>query len=474
MTTAIPVTQERPTGESPGAVSGFARVVVWLGRRDLPAAVMAALMVAMFALSFGLSNAHIVDSSFHPDESRWVNRARYISNLRDPLGDEWSDKYLIRGQPPLGSYVIGLGLLLQGRDTDTNLPWVFTRDTAWNIAYGSMPSWDDLEAARRTNAVVGALAVALLCLALMRTVGPVGAVVGAGYLAVNPLHTYLSSTALSDETLALLMAAMALLMTWYADRPTWGKTIGLAALFGLGASVKLSPLILAVGFAGLALLLVSDRLLVRLPVVGRSWERFIGADGETRQRVGWMWLSLPLMTFAFFVLSYPYLWSNPIGRTRDLFEFRNFEMKNQARIWADRAVETRFDALVRIWRSVNSSYSSTDWGFQQIEQATGRDFSGHGLDMWLVVAATVGLGVLVLRFGVMSRVGLATLVLGMQFALIVGGLRVDFERYYLPPIVFFAFLTGVGAGGAVMGLGWLMTRRHPDSGHLDSQSPGRR
>ena len=38
----------------------------------------------------------------------------------------------------------------------------------------------------------------------------------------------------------------------------------------------------------------------------------------------------PVLVAALFVTSYPYLWSAPIERTRILFDFRRFEMNNQA------------------------------------------------------------------------------------------------------------------------------------------------
>ena len=57
---------------------------------------------------------------FHPDETRWLDRAHYLRDLADPFGPTWANGYLTRGQPPLGSYRMGLGLLAEGRDLATN------------------------------------------------------------------------------------------------------------------------------------------------------------------------------------------------------------------------------------------------------------------------------------------------------------------------------------------------------------------
>ena len=98
----------------------------------------------MFFFALWQSSADLHTSPFHPDESRWVNRAVYLDELRHPLSSFWQDRYLTRAQPPMGSYIIGLGLLLQGQDLHTNGPWDFQYgfETAitWNVSHGNMPT----------------------------------------------------------------------------------------------------------------------------------------------------------------------------------------------------------------------------------------------------------------------------------------------------------------------------------------------
>ncbi|MER3486101.1 MAG: hypothetical protein C4345_09155, partial [Chloroflexota bacterium] len=84
--------------------------------------------------------------------------------------------------PPIGSYVTGLGLLLQGHDLDTNAAWVFERgderNIVWNVVKGAMPSQSDLIAARRTSAVIGALTVVTLFALVSRLSHWAGGLVG--------------------------------------------------------------------------------------------------------------------------------------------------------------------------------------------------------------------------------------------------------------------------------------------------------
>lgn len=123
--------------------------------------------VAVFALALWQNLAQVPDTSFNPDESRWLHRAHYLRDVIHPFGPTWKPGYLTRGQPPLGSYATGIGLLAQGRDLATNGSWIYTcqegvcrtgfQERAENVAAGNVPSAADLQAGRRTSAVVGAL-----------------------------------------------------------------------------------------------------------------------------------------------------------------------------------------------------------------------------------------------------------------------------------------------------------------------------
>jgi len=120
-------------------------------RRDL------AIALVLFGVALWANLAQVTTTSFHRDEARWIHRARFVAHLSDPLGDYWHDRDLMRGQPPLGSYLMGVGLLAQGRDTTTNGLWNFSKGELWNQWQGRMPTREDLIAARRTDSVVGAL-----------------------------------------------------------------------------------------------------------------------------------------------------------------------------------------------------------------------------------------------------------------------------------------------------------------------------
>jgi hypothetical protein len=468
--------------------------VTLLARRDI----VLALVLFLIACWQNLSDLRL--TPFHADETRWLNRAHYVEDILDPFGPTWDDQYLTRGQPPMGSYLMGLGLLLQGRDLETNGVWDFGRSTEWNIAQGNMASQADLDAGRRTNAVVGALAVVALYALARRLTNRVGGFVAALFLAAHPLMIYLSSQAVSDALMALFVILAALAAARLADQPTWPRAILLGLFLGLGGATKLSPILISLPLAALgAALLVwtwsrgrGDRSLWRAspgeagvaPKVapggeprvasrvaargaprvenpglslgspsraenGARWSRLTPASlllSTQHSALALRLLPLPLIAFAVFVAVYPYLWRDPIGHTLNLIEFRADEMALQARNWPNVAVESRAEALRRVGVTLGTRFSTTGRLASKLAHGFGRDWHPAGVDLPLAIAGGEILIVLALWRGLASRWTLAGLVLGTQAALIVAGMRSDWARYHLPVLMVAAVCIGVLAG----------------------------
>src|SRR5262245_30818032 len=210
MSIALPSSQ----ADLPATERSRWRVLSWFSTRDRSWRFLLLLSVLVFSVSLWQTSARLDLTRYHPDESRWINRAHYINDLTDPTGDAWADRYLTRGQPPMGSYMIGLGLLLQGRDVTTNGPWNFEYgdeyNVNWNSIMGNMPSRADLEAARRFNTVLGGLTCVFIFLIVAQLTNWVGGLTGGVFMAINPLQITLSSQALADASLVFIIALTAL------------------------------------------------------------------------------------------------------------------------------------------------------------------------------------------------------------------------------------------------------------------------
>ncbi|CAN5745998.1 hypothetical protein BH24CHL4_BH24CHL4_14290 [soil metagenome] len=412
-------------------------------RRSL---VVAVLAVLVFGFSYWDSSSQLRSSPFHPDESRWINRAYYLRKTLDPLGPAWSDRYLIRGQPPMGSYVTGLGLLAHGRDLNTNGPWDFQygfeSNAAWNVTRGNMPAEGDLIAVRRTNMVISAFTCVALFLIVSQLTNLAGGVAAAVFFAVNPLNQYLATLATSDAVFTCFVALSVLAAVWLAKRPSWWRALLFALAMAAGASTKLSPLALAVGLGIAGAVLLLDPWLRQLPTFGRAWSWISRVEHDTGRRLGWMLAVQPVLVAMLFVMSYPYLWPAPIERTRILFEFRRFEMTNQAGFWPQAAIGSRVEAVERTWQNLNDRFSSSDRIVTVIGDALGLNLSGLQIDLYLAAPGILFLVYLAWKNGIASPHALAAMTVVGQSALILGALGVDFNRYYLP--LLFTAAMGVG------------------------------
>lgn len=394
------------------------------------------LALVLFALGLWHNLAAIDGTEFHRDEARWIHRARFLDQLRDPLGTYWHDRDLMRGQPPLGSILMGVGLAAQGRDLETNGLWNFSKDDAWNRWHGRMPVRADLLAARRTDSVVGALTIVVAFFLGRRLVNRVAGVAAALLLIPHPLSVYLSSLAGSDALLTLLVALAALVAVALADRPSAWRAALLGVLLGLGGATKLSPLLLVVPLAGIGVVLLLG-----------AW-RDRGRGNSSRARLGWSLLSVPAAAAAAFVAVYPYLWPDPIGRTLTLFRFRAQEMAAQGDLWQDLAVASRAEALSRVGHWLGDQQSTTGWLAGTVAGWFGSSWRPSGIDLPLALLGALVFAGLVARHGIGSRHALAAAVLGGQVAAIVAGMRADFERYHLPILLVVAVCVGILTGTA--------------------------
>jgi hypothetical protein len=279
------------------------------------------ISTALFFLACWQFFGAIGDRPMHRDEARWIHRAAYIRELMHPLSSYWDEetwvsnggtldeRYRLRAQPPMGSYVMGIGFLLQGQDLPDIGFWNMAQDDAWNLEHGNQPSPSDVTTARRTSAIAGALTVVSVYFIASRLTNPLGGAVAGIFLALHPLMIHLATFAGSDAVLGLSIAVAAIAAYRLADRPSWLRAILLGAILGLGASTKLSPLGVTAPLALLGVIAVACRLLLLVRET-RGNKLPSAESGRTTWpawRAGLGLLSTPVVALATFIASYPYL-----------------------------------------------------------------------------------------------------------------------------------------------------------------------
>lgn len=306
-----------PATAEAGATFRSSRAAAGVRQRDLAHALVA---TSLFLLACWQFLSVIDDRPMHRDEARWIHRAAYIQELTDPLGSYWDEetwvarggtldeRYRLRAQPPVGSYVMGIGFLLQGQDVPEIGFWNMDQDDAWNLEHGNQPSPSDVRTARRTSAIVGALTVASVYFIASRLTNPVGGVVASTFLAFHPLMIHLATFAGSDAVLGLSIALAAIAAYRLADRPSWLRAILLGVILGLGASTKLSPLGVTAPLALLGAIAIVYRLLLvrRSRINGLAMNEPAGPRWPT-WRLALGLLSTPVVALITLVASYPYL-----------------------------------------------------------------------------------------------------------------------------------------------------------------------
>ncbi len=444
----------------------------------------AIIAFGLFALAFWHFLGFVEDPDrdrigYHRDEARWIHRSYFIEEFFHPNAPTWSgDNILTLGQPPLGSYLMGIGLWIQGRELGPNGFYDFTHNVEWNTARGNVPEWEDLYAGRRTNAFVGALTVALVYLIVRKLAGRVGGVAGALILIPHPLNTYLTTFAGSDALLIFLVAASALLSIYLAERPTWPKAIGLGILIGLGGATKLTPIALAFALAILGVAILAYDLPKRLRAANAPpepgvkpiprWRRLLATIDGNERALGWMLLTLPAVAFATFIAIYPYLWSDPIGNSKKLFDYRSAEMANQSDIWENTRVDGPIEALRRVRDQLGGRTSTGRWLSEEFALRFDQAPYWPGADVKLGALGILLLAGWAMMYGPKSPHALALIILAGEAGLIVLFMQVDFNRYHLPILLTLAVGVGFFVGQVWNGIAavghtfntWRTRRRH--------------
>jgi hypothetical protein len=393
-------------------------------------------VLAVAALAFALADAAGRWPNFNPDESRWLSRAHYVAALGDPFGQTWADQYMTRGQPPLGSYAMGIGLQAQGRDLVTNAPWDFSLTWEQNIALGHKPVPEDLAAGRRTSAALVALtAVALIGVARIYLTMPWAITAGALF-AIHPFTVYIGSIAMSDALFGLLIALAAWSAASFARSPTWRRATLLGVLLGLGGATKLSPLVVAASLSAGGILIFAVTSIHRHRVALQEFN--YAARGVV----------IGVAAMFTFVASYPYLWPNPIAHTRHLFAFRVEEMAAQSSDWPVMAVPNRTEALRRVNLNFTERYNLSASVISLLGGPTPAPLVRQ-LEFLVPILGVVLMAGLAIRDGPYSPRALALAILGGQVLVTIVGMRSEFDRYHVPMAV-------LGAVAAAVALEWLV------------------
>lgn len=406
--------------------------------------VFEALLVLLILLAVFLTGIEKV--SYGEDESHWIHTSSYLEILftQKPDSPFWGEHYWTLTQPPVTRYLIGLGRLAGGyQPEDLNTPWQFDQDYETNVAQGNLPESELLWWSRLPMAALAALTGWLIYLLLRAAANRLAAYCF--------LLTFLSNTyflthlrrAMSETpllfftilTAAACWKALRELRTAYQQEAVTAKQLRKPAAWflvagascGLAGACKINGLFSAGGLFALALL-----SFMLLPGgAGRGLRRTFAIRGAVFSVIGALLL---------FIVLNPYLYSNPLVNTARMFKFRVQEMSIQVAGFPENVIP-------------NSSLERLDVVSQRIfEKYASPNFSGA---RWLnLTFAAIGLGNLLWRAWRWLRRDkndpAAVVLLILPAPLVAAALvtPLDWDRYYLFPVVLAACCSATGLGTA--------------------------
>ena len=426
-----------------------------------------AALVLLIALgTFAHLERSVERTPFHRDEARWVHRVYYLGHWRDPLGPRWQEEGYaatygswdefrrMRDQPLMASYLLGLGLLVQGRDLDVNGFWNMERDEAWNVARGHMPGRADLFAARRANVALAALTAGIMYVVGSRLSGTFGGLTTGLVQGFHPLVLDTATRAWGDASLVVFIALSALALQAWGSRPNWARAILVGVLLGCGAAAKLSPLLLSVPLGVFGAVLLVPRV--------RYWVSRL-TSGQTLQLV-----SMPVIALATFIAAYPYLWQNPFTHLVRMYQFRLDSFESQGNANPEARVTGIGNAMERVGGELGTAANVSGLLASKFADATGAlSPAWFGVSSWDLAVTIAGLLLachFIGRWGLMSGNALAVMFLTGQSVFVIMVMGVEYARYLLPLTLTISMALGLVVDGVRLGLWRPAARRGPGDG----------
>ncbi len=403
-----------------------------------------AVIAAMVGASYGIGIERV---AFFADESHWIATSYYLEALLGEPVEQvrpdaprpfWGESKVTLTQPPLARYVVGLGRRAGGFGVaDLNGRWDFGLDAHANEIAGNMPGQRLLVCSRWPMAILSVVSGLLLFAIAWRCAGLLAGYIFAVGFAFNPFLLQTLRRAMGEATLTFFVV-LAMVATEQGvrafrsvdleGRPSratvrllaWWLLAGVCC--GLAGAAKLNGL-LAAGGAALAAWVAAQCV----PPMARR-RAAPGAVGI-----------LLAATFAAFVVSNPFLYPEPLARSLKMARQRAETMAKQQGYFP----QARLDRVG-----------------QRVEAAARRVLSDHAIlrfhRAWIVNGLLVLCGFVVLASRALQSVqqrrpGTELVVLALGGSLVVAAVLspLDWDRYYLFPVLFASLCSATSIAAAV-------------------------
>ena len=391
------------------------------------------------------------------DEANWLGTARYFLVLfvrHDISAEAWPDSYWTRTQPMIPRYIMGGWLWARGYEYE----WLdpnFDHTKKWftNEREGKAPTEAILTEARVPMRALTVVAAALLYGVVRVMAGPVGGVAallfcGSSYV---PLHMVraMGEPPFIAFLLATLLVSLVAIKRGALHSPRVGLGLVAGLLLGLAFASKLTAIIAIVAillwgaWAALGGVVAQRLSMLRTQVDGRRW--LVWSAGV---------VAVAVLTF---VITNPFLYHDPVGRSWLLFKNRQAEMTVQAELDPSRAAMSLPERVKQVWKY---SLIEDTWAHTRLRWPLEAALAVVGL-AWLVVRAV--------RLQPGADAFLLLWVLGF-FGGVTGGLGYVLDHYFMPTATMGLILGGLAIGWSAQ-LAWVGARRLAQRALTNSRPP---
>lgn len=401
----------------------------------MPHRLRTALIPAALAVVLGLRYlTGIGTAELHPDESQWIASSRVFEDYFSArfTSEQFAESYWTLTQPPLARYVIGLGRRMGGFTwVDLNRPWDFSVDEDSNARRGAVPS-DGLLWWSRLPMALLAVVSAMIGFVLVRASAGLGAggiwvalYAGSAYF-LEQLRRAMGESSLLVCIALLLLACYRALLVLQARQSVlsvkgimWLSALG--AMAGAAGAAKLN---------GLSALLVGVMVgIVSLTTLEKPvFQKLLAACLAA--------VIVMVASASTFVGLNPYLWPDPLHRTRAMIEHRIDEMDHQQQQRPDLRIDSLSKRVAIIPAHVFQTYSAVS-----ADKAFLVNLLLCVAGLWSLLAASMK----AISLGSTAPAPMAILFVGLATATPPLLTPLDWDRYYLLPVFFTTLLMAVGA-----------------------------
>lgn len=370
-------------------------------------------------------------TEFHIDEAHWISTSNMFESyakaeFNAPI---WHESHTTLTNPPVPRYLIGVSRFIGGyRLPDLNKLWDYEKNRNFNIKVGAMPSEGLIWWSRLPMAILAILSI-LLGYIFAKEIG--GRTAGGAWLILSVFNGYfitMVSRAMAESsilffTLATIACCVLALQSYPEHRNKailWLIAAGVG--IGLAAGSKLN------GFAAIAG--------VGVIILIKTWGVDQAMSKKFRDSLGMVFL-VSMVSLLVFWGTYPYLWPNPVGRTMKMLNNRVSEMTYQSNQHSPDHIDNIQERVTLIPTRIFQDYATGNF---------------NGAFIFNLGMTGVGMAVLATRGRKenngkgFANLPLAVLAVGAAVSLPTFFSMLDWDRYYLFPVVFSNFFIAIGAG----------------------------